>query len=172
MDVIHQPPEWFTSELALRKFASLTTKEDKTIFIYSYLRQVANQTFPSERLVFQTAFLLADEVLGSSLPYGAYPAIISPTDNPFVAYLVNGRYLNDGLTLAVFLALLRSKVDHTNQSSWIYFKGNLEETVALAKQEDCDFYNGDAFAPPRERYVIDDTLQTLQLKIIWMLSER
>ncbi len=174
MDVIHQPTEWFTSQEGVRAFASLTAKEDKTIFIFSYLRQVVNQTFPSERLVFQTAFLLADEVLGSNLPYAAYPDIILPKSNPFVAYLANGRYVSDRVTLVVFLGILHGKIDPTDKSCWIYDKECQDESsfAQRSENEDCYLYSHDCFVPDREKYAIDESLQKMQLKLIWMLSEK
>ena len=84
MELLKRDSAWFLSPAGSKVFSDLTSLEDRSVFLYSYLRTVAKPEFEQDRILFKIAFFLADGVMGSSLPYQSYPDVIHPGKNPFV----------------------------------------------------------------------------------------
>ena len=164
MELLHYDSQWFFSDAGKTQFSGLQTLEDRCAFIYSYLRTVASPELDKARLLIRVAFFLADGVWGSSLPYAAYPDVIDPGKNPFVAYLTKATVCPDLQGLyCVFLAILHETADPKKKDEWIYSAKVPEELVRA--------YCGSetALADPGV-FEIEEALQLVQLKLIWLLG--
>ena len=171
MEIIKKETQWFFSEEAKRSFNALKSLEDQTVFIYSYLKTVANAQLEKDNLLFKTAFFIADALHGSTLDYADYPSLIDKTKNPFVAYLTN---LKEPCPLEVvyctFIAILQGLVDAFDPSEWIYSKKYQSKDGMMEKLGEMDrrlIPDGPAIVDPSV-YRIDAALEPIQLKIIWM----
>ena len=108
MKLVTKEASWFLSGEGTRAYAALSSLEERAIFVYSYLRQIVNEDFEKDSVLFKTSFLIADALSGSVLPYAQYPDVINPSKNPFVAFLKNSKkYKNPTGVLYAFLAILQ-----------------------------------------------------------------
>ena len=78
MEVINQTSEWFKTDEAISMYNSLESLADKTVFLYSYLSKIADKSFRENKTLFKMAFLLADAISKSNLPYNEYEVLIDP----------------------------------------------------------------------------------------------
>ena len=74
MELLKKDTAWFLSEEGSKSFAALSSVGDRAIFIYSYLKTIANESFEKDKMLFKMAFFIADAVFSSdlliySLPY-------------------------------------------------------------------------------------------------------
>ena len=123
MELIKRETPWFLSSAGCNAFASTKTLEDRSVFLYSYLKQIAPEKFDEDQTLFRTAFFLADAVMDSPLPYSTYPALIDPQKNPFVAYLANvNQYPGAQTVYYVFLSILHGLAMPIRQNDWVYEK--------------------------------------------------
>ena len=76
MEVINQTSEWFKTDEAISMYNSLESLADKTVFLYSYLSKIADKSFRENKTLFKMAFLLADAISKSNLPYNEYEVLI------------------------------------------------------------------------------------------------
>lgn len=171
MELLNKETQWFFSEEGIRSFQALRSLEDRSVFLYSYLKTVANERLEKDNLIFKTAFFIADALYGSSVAYAEYPDVIDKTKNPFVAYLAN---LKEPCPLEVvycaFIAILHGLVDAFNPSEWIYDRKYSKKDNMLEKLGETDHAflpDGPAIVNP-SIYEIDAGLEPIQLKIVWM----
>jgi len=163
------------SESGGKAFSSLQTLEDRSIFLYSYLKNVSSKDFEKNQLLFKIAFFLADAILGSSLPYASYPDLLDPKKNPFVAYLTTAKLCPDTQTLyCIYLSVLHNIADPMNGNEWIYDEQIYEQGGMEAKLEELgrNFCEGAVTMPNPDVFEIDASLQLIQLKLIWLFGQQ
>ncbi len=172
MELIKNNKDWFLSEEGGNYFAALTSLEDQTIFIYSYLKLVVNECFERKNVLFKIAFFFADGIAKSNKPYSKHPQILNSDINPFLNYLekVNKLYGNDTMFL-IFTSILLEKADVYNSDEWIYDDKLLSSDDLLDKL--CDM--GLDYLPIHslymvnsDSYAIKDEDKFLQLEIVWL----
>ena len=157
MELIKTTSDWFFSRDAAAQFAQLGTLEDRAVFVYSYLKTVAQGDWDRDDRLFGMAFLMADAVYSSPLPYAKYPDLIDPAKNPFVSFVAkaNGGAYSSENFLAVLLMLLHGKMEAFDASSWIYIQNQSEEDALEEKLQEVEcpylekriqFQNADEYA--------------------------
>ena len=174
MELIKQSSAWFLSSTGCQAFSSLQTLEDRSVFLYSYLKTIAKPEFDREQVLFKIAFFLADGVMGSSLPYQAYPNVIDPQKNPFVAYLARTTHYREAQILYyIFLGILHGIADPMDKDNWIYH-AKVEDTEYLRntlEQLGKDLYPSPYTMADPDAYAIDPSLEPVQMKLIWLLGQ-
>lgn len=126
MDIVNNNTSWFLSDEGTKAFSALNSLDDKTIFIYSYLKKVAYANTAckdneKEKALLKISLLLADAISQSTAEYSQYPALIDPGKNPYIAYLANARFLgSDAMLFTVFSSILRGFVNPYDMNSWLY----------------------------------------------------
>ena len=175
MEIIKADTQWFFSNEGINAFKALQSLEDRSVFIYSYLKTVVDEQLEKDNLIFKTAFFIADTLHGSALPYANYPELINKTKNPFVAYLVNlKKPCEQKVAFCHFIAILQGLVNPFNSSEWIYDKEWSSTDKVKEKLTEIDrFYlpltSVDIVDP--SKFEIDADLQPIQLKMIWMFYD-
>lgn len=164
MELIKYEANWFLSDAGCNAFASLTTLDERSVFLYSYLKQIAPTDFEENQLLFRVAFFFADAIMGSTLPYSAYPALLDPKKNPFVEYLTKATVCPgiQGL-YCIFLAILHGTADCKKKDEWIY-ADRIPEAYSR------DFCGSETALADPAAFEIDESLQLVQLKLIWLLG--
>lgn len=174
MELIKQESAWFLSPAGCQAFSSLQTLENRSVFLYSYLKTIANPEFDQDQVLFKIAFFLADGVMGSSLPYQAYPDVIDPQKNPFVAYLARStQFRKQQILYYIFLGIVHGIADPMNKDNWIYHP-EVEDTEYLRntlEQLGKDLYPSPYTMADPDAYAIDPSLEMVQLKLIWLLGQ-
>lgn len=175
MEPIKQPKSWFLTDAACQEYAALTTLEERSVFLYSYLKQVASDTMNQKGFVFKTAFFLADAVAGSSLPYAAYPAIINGAENPFVALLETlKKPYGDDAMYCVMMAILCGVVNARDMNEWIYEADMFENNTYRERLESMDrgfLPSSDTFMAEPQAFDIDEALRFAQTELMWMFRQ-
>lgn len=175
MDTIIHPTGWYLSAEGVKQYEGLSSLEERTLFLYRYLRTIANNSFEKDNALMRVAFLLADGVAGSYAPYKAYPDLIAPEKNPLVAYLKNAKqYPGLKPLYVVLLAVLQGKADPANSGLWIY------DNAILSKSNLGDWLleQGMGYLPDKynslvdkDVYAIDDRLDRVQTVLMWLFLE-
>ena len=173
MDTHIHPTEWYLSAEGIRQYEGLSSLEERTLFLYRYLRTVANDSFEKDNALMKVAFLLADGVAARSYaPYKAYPALIAAESNPLIAYLKNaGKYPGREALYVVLMAVLQGKADPADTALWIY------DDAVLSRSDLADWLKeqGLGYLPDKYNalvdkrvYAIDDTLSFTQTLLMWL----
>ncbi len=147
--------------------------EERTLFIYGYLRSVAHKSFEADNALMRVAFLLADGVAAhSDAPYKAYPDLLSAEKNPLITYLTNCKqYPGLKPLFVVLLVVLQGEVDAADTSAWIY------DTITLQKPDFATWLadQGTTYLPENAQslvdaflYDIDDDLSFVQTLLMWL----
>lgn len=175
MELLKYDAAWFLSKAGCNMFNSLESLEDRSVFMYSYLKQIANGEFEQDGILFKAAFFLADAVLGSSLSYSSYPDILDPAKNPFVTYLDCAEHCpGAGAVYSIFLSILHGVADPAKHNEWIYDE-NMENPEyveeKLTEIGKC-FCSGDVTMASADAFAIADSLQLVQLKLIWLMRQQ
>lgn len=174
MELLKRDAAWFLSPMGCKDFSALKSLDERSIFLYSYLKTIAKPEFDQDRVLFKIAFFLADGIMGSSLPYQAYPDVIDPRKNPFVAYLSRtDRYREQRILYYIFLGILHGIADPMHSDNWVYDTA-LDDTEYLRKMLEVsgkDLYPNPSLMADPDAYAIDSSLQTVQLKLIWLLGQ-
>jgi hypothetical protein len=174
MELLEHDAQWFLSKPGCDAFASAKTLEDRSVFLYSYLKQVAPADFDKDQMLFRIAFFFAEAIMGSTLPYNTYPALIDPEKNPFVAYLKNAdHYPGAQTTYYVFLSILHGIATPIRQNEWIY-DTQFEDPEYLEKKltelGKC-FCSSAVGMTDVDAFDIEESLQPVQLKLIWLMGQ-
>ncbi len=175
MELLQKETAWFLSEEGVRQYEALTALEERVLFLYSYLRTVSSEDMDREHTLMKMAFLLADGVSRSGAPYAAYPDLIRPEKNPFVAYVKNAKYVPECDKLfVIMMAILQDKVNPNNLSLWIYDRGVLDQEKFprwLADQ-------GMHYLPTSvidmvdpAAYEVDPSLEEIRTVLIWLFAK-
>ena len=173
MELLDHDDQWFLSKPGCDAFALVKTLEDRSAFLYSYLRKIAPASFDEDQMLFRIAFFLAAAVMESTLPYNTYPALIDPEKNPFVAYLKNADHFPGGTVVYhIFLSILHGIAMPIKQNEWVYDK-QLEEPEYLEKKLEelgKPFFTDGVDMVSADAFTIEESLQQVQLKLIWLMS--
>lgn len=173
MKLIQHDALWFMSEAGCNKFTSVKTLEDRSVFLYSYLKQIAKADFEEDQLLFRIAFFFADAIMGSALPYNTYPALIDPEKNPFVAYIKNADHYPGGKAVYhIFLSILHGIAMPAKQNEWVYDQQLKEPEYLEKKLEELgkSFFVAGLGMVSADAFAIEEPLQQVQLKLIWLMS--
>lgn len=110
--------EWYFSEAGHQAYNKASTVPDKTVFFYNYLYCISPQ---KNNLLFleRIAFIMANSMDQSNLPFAGYPNILDEGKNPFVAFVETGvelpkennsqKGLAKKMETALLLAVLRGE---------------------------------------------------------------
>lgn len=171
MELIKKEKNWFLSEEGGKKFTALSSLEERTIFIYSYLKSAVDESFNKKNTLFKIAFFFADAVYNSNKPYSKYPGILNSEINPFLQYIekADGFYGNE-ITYMIFTAILQEKVNVLNNDEWIYNRDFLNDEDLFDKLSEKEI----EYLPDHSMYMVDpDSYKTeendkfIQLAIVW-----
>lgn len=174
MELVKYNAQWFLSKAGCNAYSGLKTLEERSVFLYSYLKQIAKADFEEDQLLFRIAFFLADAIMGSALPYSTYPALIDPEKNPFVSYIKNADQCPGGMAVYhIFLSILHGIAMPVKQNEWIYDQQISEPEYMQEKLTDlgkcfCASAVGMADA---DAFAIEESLQPVQLKLIWLMGQ-
>lgn len=173
MELLERDAQWFLSKPGCDAFASAKTLEDRSVFLYSYLKQTAPADFDKDQMLFRIAFFFADAIMGSTLPYNTYPALIDPEKNPFVAYLKNADHYPGGKAVYyIFLSILHGIAAPMKLNEWVY-EQQLEEPEYLEQKMKAlgkPFFAAGMGMVSADAFAIEEPLQQVQLKLIWLMS--
>ena len=174
MRLLNFDANWFCSTQGQTAYSSLRTLEDRSVFLYSYLKKITKADFEKDQLLFRLSFFLADAVAGSELPYSAYPALVDPAKNPFVAYLKNTTLCPGSRAVyCICLAILHGIADPFVQNNWIYQKELQDADYLEEKLSELDknFVATSVSLADPDAFAIDAPLRIVQLKLIWLLGQ-
>lgn len=175
MELLKKDKKWFQSEEGRECFAALNSVGDRAVFIYSYLKTFANDSFEKGSILFKTSFLLADAIFNSDVPYGTYPGILDEKVNPFVAFIANAK---KGYTVeqiyCIYLSFVHNIADAFKKSEWIYNESLFKDDGYIHKIHELGHMfvipNKDMFVEA-EAYKCDESYDMIQLEIIWLFGE-
>lgn len=177
MKLVFQNENWFTTEEATKTFEECTNLEDRSSFLFCYLRAICksqNKQF-EEKFLYKFAFMLADGVWESGLPYCNAEDFLSLSKNPFVAFLINAKSFmpKDNIYIPL-LSILHNIADPFTKNDWIYtidFK-NKDTVVEKLKTLDHLFIDGtDLTVADPKVYQVEKNLEFLQLQIISLFTD-
>ena len=75
--------EWYFSEAGHQAYIEASTIPDKTLFFYNYLCCISPQKKNPDFLE-RIAFIMANSMDRSNLPFAGYPNILDKDKNPFI----------------------------------------------------------------------------------------
>lgn len=172
MELLKKEARWFLSQGGAEKFSALSSLEERIIFIYSYLRVVANKEVDENNLLFKMSIFFADAVYHSNVEYSKYPYIVQPEHNPFMAYLMNAdSSQNDQVLYLIFTSILHDKVNVSKKSEWIYDNKLLKAKDVMEQLAE----KGIKYLPTHSMdmveptvYEMEDSIKFLQLELVWL----
>ena len=169
MELLKREKEWFLSKEGTNEFCALSSLEERSIFIYSYLKSFVDASF--DNALFKISFFMADAVFESNVEYKEMPKLLNAQFNPFIYYLGRANFCpNNEVLFVIFSSILHNKVDVKNHEEWIYDKKLLKCKDFLEKISDFDaeFLPSGAFdMVDPEIYEVNSELGFLQLELIW-----
>lgn len=172
MELIKTDKSWFLSQEGGNYFAALSSLEERTIFIYSYLKLLANESFDKDGSLFKIAFFFADAVLNSDKPYSKFPELLNPETNPFLKYLENAKsFYTKKITYLIFTTILHEKVNPANEKAWIYNSDFLQDKNLIKKLHEMNLeYLSDnpLYMIEPQAYNLNDADKLLQLMLVWI----
>ncbi len=171
MELIKKDSTWFLSAEGGKRFAEISSLEDRTLFIYSYLKTIVNEKFKRDEVLFKLALFTADAIYNSDFAYAKYPEILKLDCNPFFAYLSNvTAYWGNEKTYVILSSILHNKANAFNKSEWIYDKHllNSDDFLKELSERDIEFLpvNASSMVDP-EAYNIESGLALPQLELVW-----
>ncbi len=176
MDLIKEDKSWFSSARGVMSFKALSSLKQRSIFIYSYLKTVADNSFEKDNTLFKIAFLLADAIHNSNLEYSNYENLIDEVKNPILVYLKNcGKYLGTKSVFISLLAIICGKVDPKDKSAWIYDKDffKAENLGELLLEKDCGFIpSSSIYCVNPTFFDVDEASQMIVLEIRWLFYNK
>ena len=176
MDYLSREPAWFLSQSGASAFNSKTNLEEKTLFIYAYLRKCLHESYDKDKTCFHFALFLADAIHNSQLPYGSYPALIDPTQNPYLAFLIQwGKHPGERILYYGFMSILHQIADPMDPGNWVYDKTCIGTEALAAKLVELEhnFYDERPVDLPHPGvFDIEEPLQSVQLKLMWFFNKR
>lgn len=176
MELLKKDKQWFFSDEGKKAFASLSSVGDRAVFIYSYLKTIANENSDKDNILFKTAFLLADEVFASDLPYKNYPDIINERVNPFIAFLSNAKrvYASEQI-YCIYLSIVHNIANPIMKNDWIYDEAVFKGDGYIRKIDEL----GHMFVVPNPDFMVDagaykcdEKIHMIQLEIIWLFGKK
>ena len=176
MELLKKDTAWFLTDEGGKQFAALDSLEERAIFIYSYLKTIAHESFEKDKTLFKMAFFIADAVYSSDVTYSKYPEILKADSNPFVAFLKNAEiFSGNEKTYVILTAVLNNKANAFDKSDWIYDEEILDceleadEFESELAERGIEFLPGSGTTmPDPELYNIDSKLRLMQLQLVWI----
>lgn len=111
--LIPRTREWLFSEAGRQAYNKANTVPDKTIYFYNYLCCISPHKKNLDFLE-RIAFIMANSMDQSNLPFAGYPNILDKDKNPFIGLVENGFVSpenNKDFETAVLLATLDGEND-------------------------------------------------------------
>jgi len=171
MELIKKEKSWFLSKEGIENFSALSSLEDRTIFIYSYLKTVVNECFEKDNTLFKMAFFFADAIYNSKEKYATYPEVVQQ-DNPFFAYLEKSdSYHGQRELYLILISILHDKVDPLKRDEWIYDKDfwENEDFEERLEEKGIKYLSNDSVSMVEpSAYEIDQSKEFLQLVLVWL----
>ena len=175
MVLLQKETAWFLSDEGVKQYASLSSLDEQVVFLYAYLRTVAHEDLDQQQTLMKLAFLLADGVARADVPYAAYPVLIDPNKDPFVAFVKNARFVPDAPNMVpVMMAILQNKVNPQNRSAWIYDRHVLESNTfgRWLKEQGMPYLPDTAITLVNPAvYDVDPGLEDARALILWLFSK-
>ena len=176
MELLKKDKQWFLSDEGGKKFATLSSVGDRAVFIYSYLKNFANDSFEKDNILFKTSFLLADAIFNSDVPYSTHPGILDEKVNPFVAFIANAkREYSIEQICCIYLSFVHNIADAFKKSEWIYNDSLFKDDGYIHKIDELGHLfvvpNKDMFVDAKA-YKCDEKYNMIQLEIIWLFLEK
>lgn len=175
MEVLQKETAWFLSDEALKQYAALSSLDERVVFLYAYLRTIAHENLEKGQTLMKIAFLLADGVSKADVLYAAYPALIRPEQNPFVAYVKNAKYVPEApRMIAVMMAILQEKVDPRNGSAWIYDRDILSKDKfgLWLKDQGMEYLPSTSISLIQPAaYAVDSVWEETRALILWLFAK-
>lgn len=171
MNLIRKEKDWFLSEDGQKAFEGITSLEDRSIFIYSYLKTFADESFEQNKTLFKLAFLMADFVYGSNTAYSKYPEILKKENNPFIAYLTNAEeFYGDETTYTILTSILYNKANAFNKNEWIYNPKEME--TEKLKERGIEFIPTSSDMLDIDIYASDSDIPEMQIALVWIFLKK
>ena len=176
MELLKKDKQWFLSDEGGKEFAALSSVGDRAVFIYSYLKTFADDSFEKENVLFKTSFLLADAIFNSDVPYSTYPSILDEKVNPFIAFIANAKrkYTIEQI-YCIYLSFVHNIADAFKKTEWIYNDLLFKDDEYMHKIDEL----GHMFVIPNKdllvdakAYKSDEKYDMIQLEIIWLFSKK
>ena len=173
MEWLKKDTAWFLSAEGEKAYRALPSLEERTLFIYAYLRTVAHKSYETDNALMRIAFLLADGVAErSDAPYKNYPDLLSAEKNPILTYLSKAKqYPGLKPLFVVLLVVLHGEVDPADTSAWIYDAITLQKTdfaTWLADQGTTYLPENGQSLVNADLYDIDEDLSFVQTLLMWL----
>lgn len=180
---INQSTGWFQSAAGVVEFEKITTLEERTLFIQAFLEKATNESktyfynherMDMKKISFCFALFLADAIHRSNFPYAKYPALLDPTQNPFIAYWQGeGHYGKAGWS-SFYNAFTRVLIEENkklpqNRNGKFYQALKAE---AVKQQAEEYFDQVVQLLPDTTVFDLDPTLQPIQLKNMWLFGNK
>lgn len=180
MELITRERSWYFTDEAKGQFEKLPSLADRTMFLYSYLKTVADPALEKDHTLFKLAFLLADAVFSSTFDFAKYPALIEPEENPFMNYISKQKnYYSYEIQRAFLLLIIQGRVDPSNEKEWIYdealfkqdgFTEKLNSIVEGIEGSEYMEQEGRMCAP--DYYKLPEDRSFMQLEILWLFGKQ
>ena len=172
MELIKSDTKWFLSSEGKATFEDCKNLEERSVFIYSYLKTIAVESLEKDSFLFRIAFLLADSVHSSSTSYAAFPALLDASKNPFVAYVQNAKKVySKEANYCILLSILHEIADPFNPNDWIYDQSLFANDGYIKKLksiEKCFIEDSESLLVNEDVYEIDNALRDIQIETAWL----
>lgn len=175
MEVINQPSEWFLKDSSAEKFNSYESLAEKTVFMYSYLKTVSNDSFEKSNTLFKMAFLISDAIRISNAAFKDFKNLADPEQNPFIMYLKNSKKcFGEQEIFLSLMAILQNKVDVNDKSAWIYDEDFFEDYYSDKLDEMGCWCRPDIMCvidkTDPAKFDVEESLQMAALEIYWLFG--
>ncbi len=174
MELLKNGREWFLSPEGTKAYNELNKLGEKIVFVYSYLKIIANKNMDTQNCLFKIAFFLVDGLSSSNVSYKNYPDLLSADKNPFIAYLQNSKKCYSNKKMYIILSsILQGYADAFKTTEWIYnddyfvsnkYKEKLKEkNLSLLPDDSDEFIDIDD-------YKNDNNVGEAQLQLVWLFN--
>ncbi len=182
-NLVKESTEWFRGEEAKKRFNSLNSLDEKTIFIYSYLKTISDDSLEKENILFKFSFWLIDGVGKSNyLNLEKYEKLISPIFNPFIAFVINHKkyqgafYADSEAFYAIIMAIIHNMVNVKDEYEWIYDNDFLADRNKYANwlaEKGNEFIRLQKHIPINpSSYLIEENLRIMVLELYWLFGNK
>ncbi|MBO5746872.1 MAG: hypothetical protein J6S13_07250 [Clostridia bacterium] len=129
-------PEWYRSPEGKKAYDALKTQSDKVEYFYLYLLSLYKHEDKGFKDLYNIAYIMMAGMDGTSKPYGTWPGILLPENNPLVAFIESGEYLTDNTSLPDLTVSRLICALHEGWDYKYYCKHMRENFDTLTKYED------------------------------------
>lgn len=172
MELINNNSQWFLSTQGQTVFENCKNIEDRSVFVYSYLKTISAESLEKDSFLFRIAFLISDAIYNSNTQYSSFPEILNSDKNPFVAYVKNAKKVYSiEANYCILLSILHGIADPFNASDWIYDQSLFEKEGYVEKIKEfgkCFIENKNTVIVDVDDYAIDESLRFIQIELAWL----